>query len=381
MQYHASREVRHAPILLVVLALACVVTSGCRTPHKNPGQLTAPTDGHLSPPNTGINELDAQPLLEDLQPNARQARGPNGRRTGADDNARAQRNVKPQKLIEVEHLSGDPTPAAANTNEGRPNAPIIDVTRSGNQEEAEPEITTMSMLEHALRTQRKKLLRELANYSGVDERTLDDAARLTKQNLEIRLIALHFLEGNTDVGDLAPLLDAMGSPHYPGEVHSLLRAALYHDVGSEDLRDRALGGLRSTATTSPFDLVSVELCRSIGNRGRRDRFQKYLFKPDQALHVYGELLHLHATETTDGWLSKVRIEVFLVRDKRVIDHRRLGDFNDTQPQKRDTNFFGKIYRLPLLINNGDYELRVVATDLNVEPNAIVQQRLQIRIEK
>lgn len=387
------------PVVALCVVVAVLATAGCG---NNPERHDSPRDNAwsgLRPPHDASTNpsrrndpLDGQPLLEELQVpgGSDQNTAGNGATNGSQRGPRAPMDAARAKtLIQVEPIGATPTPAATRVDprdaalrDTDDNSALIDVTRRNKPEPAETRPDTSSMLEHSLRTLRKKLLRELEAYSDVDERTLDDAARLTKQNVEIRLLALHFLEGSTDVSHLTPLLDAIRSPHYPGEVHTLLRAALYHDVGSEDLRDRALAGIRSGKSTNPFDLVSVELCRSITPNGRRNRFSELVFRPDQSIYIYGELLHLSSSEVKDGFLSKVRVEVFLVRDGKVVEKRRLGDFTDVQQAPRETNFFTSRYRMPMLgVPDGDYELRVVATDLNMEPPTIVEQRVTIQIKK
>ena len=396
---------------LLIAAAGCQTTSNAGKPGNkqgliNPVPSNAGTALRSSAPQNrsradrSDSNVGGEPLLEDLQTPALQdsyTRRESRTQTGEASSAKAGNapiiQVEPasaatddRKLIEVEHLSGSGSgaarPATATTEGDRATSqPWFSVTR---QDAEKPQATvesSMTMLQHSLRGLRDKLQRELATYSGVDERTLDDAARLTKHNLEIRLAALHFVEGNTEPSQLAQLLDSIRSPHHPGEVHSLLRAALYHDVGSEGLRDQAVAGMRGARTGARFDLTSVELCRSIDNRGGRKKYSEYTFKPDQAIHVYGELLNLSAVKTKDGFLSKVRIDVQLVKDHVIKDSRRLGEFNDVQRTKRDSNFFARIYRLPMLIQSGSYELHVIATDLSTDPYMIVEQSVPIRIEK
>lgn len=241
---------------------------------------------------------------------------------------------------------------------------------------------------------RNRLLEQLARLTDRPETQLTDAQRLTKHQIETRLIALYFLTDAfltdaflTDAPDegLETLLEAIRAPESPGNVHSLLRAALYHDVGSEGLRDRVIASLSRGTVDRPFALANLELCIDVRNDGSRSRCPEYVFRPDEKLLIYSDVLNLSSRPDGDEVVSELEVEVQLLETSgRQRDRRRLGADGllvDRRRVPRQANFFTSDYQLPMRLTPGAYRLVVIATDRNATANATTQQELWIQIKK
>lgn len=260
-------------------------------------------------------------------------------------------------------------------------SPLVRVTRAeaGSALPTEPVLSyEPETLQHLI----QQLVDEWEPLRTQDESQLSDAQRLTKQAIEKRLLGLYFFTGR-DFEYLPRLLESVKNPRYPGDVHTLLRAALYDDVGSEELRDQALELLQRPAQVAQFGLAALELCKRVNDDGTFVRHEQYSFRANDSLRIYGELENLSAISTPEGWLSKVQLTVILTdMDGSQKDRRRLGRegvLKDLSPRQRDHNFFAQIYQLPTMIKPGSYRLIVVATDLQRPTQAISQRDLTIEI--
>lgn len=397
----ASHLVPHVGLLILLSGLCSCATSPERPPVEST-RATGPSLQLADVPN---------PLYEDLTPVSRgeasaQLGGPSG--TELRPAALLERGSRSDALVEVRPTSdhargagqevvalhrhgGDPTgeatPWAGPSRTGVSGVGVSGVGAPSSQGGASdaslyPGAGPEAMGEDpALAALEARLLRELARFRERDERTLDDAERLTKHNLEVRLMALVFARGVTAPATLERLLAAIQEPHTPGSVHSLLRAALYHHVGSETRRDAVLRALAAGPTHNPFSIQTLELCLEIGDGGQRTRHQEYRFAPDQELHVYGELINLTALRSGSDFASQVRVQVFLLDQQRVVDHRDLGEMTGRQATPSASDFFALIYRLPLMVKPGPYVLRVLATDLNAPGRSVAQHEVPISIER
>ncbi|MGE3165645.1 MAG: hypothetical protein AB7O52_12115 [Planctomycetota bacterium] len=362
--------------------------NGCATPRDATGepQPVRLTDLHPDPPP---NRMDWE-FYDNLGVGGPVAATTpaSSSRDPADTNPGSLAGEPLEKISPVSVTRGVPEPPTASSSSASPSsAGLVQVSR-GNPEASEgrsgsaPSGPTTEG--DQLIAMRDRLLEQLRRLQDRSEHELTDAQRLTKHDLETRLMSFHFLIRKADGAALQTLLESVETPVSPGMVHSLLRAALYHDVGSENLRDRVIASLRAGSADRPFALVSTEICTSVTHDGGRTRYPEYVFKPNQRILLFGELLNLSSRPDGDAFVSELEIEVLLLdAGGRQRDRRRLGldgSMVDRQRVPREKNFFSEYYQLPYRLTPGSFRLVIIATDRNAASGATAQQELSIRIQ-
>lgn len=229
-----------------------------------------------------------------------------------------------------------------------------------------------------------RLLSELRRFRGRAEEGLADGERLAKHRIASQLIGIHFTRARGSVDHIEPLLDAIADPHYAGTSYLLLRAAFYHDVGREDLRDRALATLRPGSGSRPrLRVENLQTCSRIGGFRDYTALPSKTFLKDQQIWIYAELLDLTSERVGDMWRHGVRITADLhpLAGGPAVDRRLLtsneGVWEDAEAPPTE-NHICCSYRFPMRIASGDYRLVVTVHDLNAGIADKQEMEIEIR---
>ena len=291
----------------------------------------------------------------------------------------------------AEELLVDVWPASARRDQvGRadgPRKPVVEVTHSGGTQPSTPAVAGPLPDPRSARDPLKdrvvELLLELTRFRDRNEARLADGERLAKHKLVSQLINLHFLLPGRETGHLPVLLEALQEPHGPGTSYTLLRAAFYHDVGLEELRDRALSSLPSEDPARDRRLVveNLTLCQRVGGYRNYTPYPGAAFKMDQQVWIYAELLNLRSEPSGGMWRQGARVKAELFDERGdSVDVRSL-----TQPSAewRETytrlpqNYICCDYRFPIRREPGKYRLVVTVTDLGTDTSARQELSLEI----
>ncbi|MFQ5653727.1 MAG: hypothetical protein ACE5GW_03230 [Planctomycetota bacterium] len=363
---HARRPGVHGivPIPTIsILPLTLLLLAGCGStpPVEEPGAGDGTRAG-----TAGIERSSpARPLFEALEPEA----SPWTPRPGAGEGAGL---ARPGEEMSSGRAAGRVSPAVEVVRTG-PAASVAAAAADEIPPSSSPPVRGDPLLRRL-----RLILTRLEAFEGREERSLDDGERLMKHQLEIQLMALHFLVAGDTLEHLDPLLGSLHEPREPGTVHTLLRAAFYHAVDREDLSMRALDGIRPGRGEASFAVHDLTACREV--RGYRDFTPAAggAVQPDELVYLYMELEHLCNEPVGGSFRRAVKVDLFLYDSSdRLRDQRSHAPAPEVGPTSKEENILTCPYRIPLRLEPAEYRVVALVTDLGVKRTARAEMVLRV----
>ena len=230
---------------------------------------------------------------------------------------------------------------------------------------------------------RERLLFELQSYVDRPETALGDGERLAKHRLQMRLMALHFIEP-TDPAGLELLIESMKAPHEPGRSHSLLRASFYESIDLERKSAEVLAQLsRELAVGSePVSTLRIDppiICSRIEGLGRYRALGNNEFRPGAELRLYVEVFGIENREVAEKYRQRLAIE-FVLKDRDGRERGRQTSRTEGPPTDEPVidSFLNLRYSIPREIPFGVATLEIAVRDQN--SGGVSRQTVDLQIE-
>ena len=230
---------------------------------------------------------------------------------------------------------------------------------------------------------RSRLLVELETYAGRAESRLGDGERLAKHRLQMRLMALHFIEP-IDPAGLEILIESMSSPHEPGRSHSLLRASFYESIDLERKSAEVLAELAREFQdridpTFAFRIDPPIICSRIEGLGRYRALGNNEFRPGAELRLYVEVFGIENKELAEQFRQRLSIE-FVFKDRDGQERGRQTSRTEGPPTDEPVvdSFLNLRYSIPREIPFGAATLEIAVRDLS--SGAVSRQTVDLEIE-